>query len=138
MSAASEFANTDEATEPLDTSISRPDTYAASANQSASSMREKLARHFEPGILNPGFISTQLQDRGAQYDNVIDINSMIPGDTKATSRRFSDIPTSVNEFRTHQLNEGIEEPGEEVKESALGSVHEIVAKALGGGSRGGS
>ncbi|KAJ5638180.1 hypothetical protein N7490_008059 [Penicillium lividum] len=42
--------NLPEATEPLDTSISRPDTYAARANESASRIQERIARHFEPGI----------------------------------------------------------------------------------------
>lgn len=67
--------------------------------------------------------------------NWIDVNSVLAGDTKATTRRLSDIPTSINEYRTYELNEGIEEPSEEPR-SVLGSVHEIVAKALGGGPRG--
>ncbi|KAJ5772485.1 transcriptional regulator family: GATA type zinc finger [Penicillium odoratum] len=100
---ASEFANTDEATEPLDTSISRPDTYAAHANESASRMQESIARHLEPG------------------------------DTRATSRRLSDTPDSVRSL-FHRESEG-EEGGEESK-SVLETVHEYVAKALGGGSRG--
>ncbi|KAJ5945948.1 transcriptional regulator family: GATA type zinc finger [Penicillium verhagenii] len=105
---ASKFANTDGATEPLDTSISRPDTFAAHSNESASNMQERIARHFEPG------------------------------DTRATSRRISDTPDSARSLLQADSDEDDEQdqPGNESK-SVLETVHEYVAKALGGGSRGG-
>lgn len=40
-----------EASEPIDTNISRPDTFADRANDSASQAREKIATQFEPGML---------------------------------------------------------------------------------------
>ncbi|KAJ5557277.1 transcriptional regulator family: GATA type zinc finger [Penicillium frequentans] len=100
---AGEFANTDGATEPLDTSMNRSDTYAARANQTASSMQETIARHFEPG------------------------------DTRSTSHRFSDAPDSARSLFQNELDED-KEPGG--GKSFMETVHEYVAKALGGGSRG--
>ncbi|KAJ6095210.1 hypothetical protein N7486_005956 [Penicillium sp. IBT 16267x] len=101
---AGEFANTDGASEPLDTSISRPDTYAARASQTASNMQETIARHFEPG------------------------------DARAASYRVSDTPDSVRSLFQNELDEN-EEPGGNSK-PVMETVHEYVAKALGGGSRG--
>ncbi|KAJ5101182.1 hypothetical protein N7456_007234 [Penicillium angulare] len=107
MSAANEFANTDEPTEPLDSSISRPDTHAAAGKQSASHRRERIARAFEPG------------------------------DTRATTRRMSDTPASGEDHFLDEDEDGMKGVKEE-PQSVLGTVHELVAKALGGGSRGGS
>lgn len=42
-----------EASEPIDTSISRADTFASRAQDSASKAREKLAQQFEPGTPFP-------------------------------------------------------------------------------------
>ncbi|KAJ5263189.1 hypothetical protein N7478_010794 [Penicillium angulare] len=58
------------------------------------------------------------------------------GDTRATTRRMSDTPASAQD---HFLDE---DEGDDIKgvkeepQSVLGTVHELVAKALGGGSRG--
>ncbi|OOQ82009.1 hypothetical protein PEBR_40768 [Penicillium brasilianum] len=54
-----------------------------------------------------------------------------PGDTKTTTRRLLDTPTGVRD----QFTESGEESSEKGK-SMLDSGREIVARALGGGSRG--
>ncbi|KAJ5179997.1 hypothetical protein N7492_003207 [Penicillium capsulatum] len=97
--AAGEVSTTDEASEPIDTSISRPDTFAARAQDSASKARERIANQFEPG------------------------------ETKSTTRRLSDTPGSMRN------QSGSNEAGE--RKSVLEATHELVAKALGSGSRGG-
>ncbi|KAJ6003224.1 hypothetical protein N7451_005771 [Penicillium sp. IBT 35674x] len=78
---AGEFANTDGATEPLDTSMNRSDTYAARANQTASSMQETIARHFEPG------------------------------DTRSATHRLSDTPDSARSLFQNELDEDKEPGG---------------------------
>lgn len=57
------------------------------------------------------------------------------GDTRATNRRLSDMPTSVQDQFHDKFYEEDEEREEE-PESVLASAHRLVAKALGGGSRG--
>lgn len=60
---------------------------------------------------------------------------IVLGDTRATTRRLSDMPTSVQD----QFHDTFYEEDEEMKEepeSVLASAHRLVAKALGGGSRG--
>jgi hypothetical protein len=57
--------------------------------------------------------------------------SFLAGDTKATTRRLSDTPTSMRD----QFTKPSHEPADKGK-SMLDSAHEMVAKALGGGSRG--
>lgn len=54
------------------------------------------------------------------------------GDTKSTTRRLSDTPSSMR----HQF--GSDEAAGDIggKKSMLEAAHELVAKALGGGSRG--
>ncbi len=53
------------------------------------------------------------------------------GDTKATTRRMSDTPTSIRD----RFKDSGQEAGEKGK-SMLDSAQEMVVKALGGGSRG--
>ncbi|KAJ5367919.1 uncharacterized protein N7496_007679 [Penicillium cataractarum] len=93
----------DKASEPIIVDVSKPDNYTIRAKESASNARQKIAETFEPG------------------------------DTKTTTRRMSDTPTSMRD----QFTKSSEESAEEGK-SMLDSAHEMVAKALGGGSRGSS
>lgn len=53
------------------------------------------------------------------------------GDTKATTRRLSDTPTNVRD-RFKESGQDADEKGK----SMLDSAQEMVAKAMGGGSRG--
>ncbi|KAJ5705526.1 Armadillo-like helical [Penicillium solitum] len=60
-----------------------------------------------------------------------------PGDMKATSRRSSDTPDNIWQFGQGGTREE-RDYGLERDKSLLQSAQETVAKALGGGNRGGS
>ncbi|KAJ5092639.1 hypothetical protein NUU61_007509 [Penicillium alfredii] len=105
---AGDTASTDEASSPIDTNVSNPDTLAGRGRESASNTREKIANRFQLG------------------------------DNKATTRRLSDTPESMRrQFREFSPRESAKESAEKGK-SMWQSAQETVAKALGGGSRGSS
>ncbi|KAJ5249238.1 hypothetical protein N7468_000689 [Penicillium chermesinum] len=105
---AGDTAHTDEASEELETSMAQPDTYAERISQSASGVRERIAKRFEPG------------------------------ENKTTTRRYSDTPILEPMDRPIQDNfsgEDFDDQTEPPENSPMAKAHEVVAKALGGGGQ---
>ena len=124
--------------------MSGPDTYAGRARESASKAREKIAKRFEPGVYAGRYgtmnVSMDPEMRSvipsASYSALMLFLGLPAGDTKATSRRLSDTPSSVRQqFREFSPKESANESVQKSK-SMLQNAQETVAKALGGGSRG--
>ncbi|KAJ5595584.1 uncharacterized protein N7459_001792 [Penicillium hispanicum] len=134
-----DIANTDEASEPIDTSISRADTFADRARETASQAREKIASRHEPDMSDAvPYGALQFPRREYLATNLLDGVSV--GQTKASSRRLSDTPTSVRDqtdgFDLEAAMQDLAEESMKKSNSMLQTAQETVAKALGGASRG--
>lgn len=127
------------------TDVSKPDNYTSRAKESASSARQRIAEAFELGtypasygavdmVVYLGDIHFSIPPRvlmATDLELLTMCSVYMIGDTKTTTRRMSDTPTSMRD----RFKESDREAGEKGK-SMLDSAQEIVAKALGGGSRG--
>lgn len=98
-------------------------------------MQETIARHFEPGtkaaFATSIVLFSRLELKHCIYAYTKSLSSI--GDTRSTSHRLSDAPDSARSLFQNELDED-KEPGG--GKSFMDTVHEYVAKALGGGSRG--
>lgn len=115
-----------EPSEEVVTKTNTTDTATGRVHESASQIRERLADQFQPG----GYYDP----RNSIISGWLEIWYYV-GDTRATSRRLSDTPNSIRQFREDGARE-VPDHGIENNKTVLQSAQETVAKALGGGSRG--
>lgn len=107
----------------------QPESMASKARQSASSVAERIAAPLQPGT--PPLSSNQNTKRDADKT----------GDTTPTTRRMSDTPSTS---RVHGKGSGVDvgegwsdvQAQRQEDKGMMQSAQEMVAKALGGGSRG--